>query len=1689
MGSDTSLGKRSNSSAKNNKWSVLSLSVITLSLLSPIAYADIDGNVYRDLALNGSTLSTYGTLDSNEPGVAGVTVTAFDSAGNTAGTSTTDANGDWSIAGATGDLRVEFSNWPVYLQESPDVGGTNSSALFITASPNASNVNFGLHDVEDFTNTANPLYINNLQQAGSGVGNTAQALHTLRYNDTGLNSTQTNQNGVVGTGPVPQNVITQDEIGSAWGKAFQKDGQRLFVSSMLQRHIGFANTEADIYVVDYSSNDPSTEVLLGNFSLQGVNPANGGAAIDLGSVTRSGSADFTIPNSPDSPSVDLDAFAKVGKVSYGDIDFDQTSSTLWLVNLNQKGIISVDASGDFNSLSGATTNQYLIDSLANVPSCTGGSLRPWALKIHQGKGYLGATCDALTSQNASDLQAYVLSFDVNDPALGFTQELSFHPENSPNNNRGSHPWNAWSDANQSATTSGRLFYPQPILSDIEFDENNNMIVAFADRTGFQLGVGNYQPISGTTNQYESAQAIGDIFRVCDTSGTFEIEGTGSCTAANYGVEFFNDVAGDNASEGSEGSLAILKGTNEIMLSLVDPHPEGDLGRPYWTTQGTNTFSTVDGSATNWYTNIRSGSAGYNAKANSMGDVEILTAPAPIEIGNRVWLDSDADGVQDAGEAGISGVTVQLVKAGAVIATATTDASGNYIFSNDPTGTNTASHVYNIATLNSNESYIVRIPDAQGGSKQGALGSNVLTVANTGEGSNTDINDSDGAITGDDAEASVSASDIPFSGANNHTFDFGFTAPVSIGSYVWEDVNGDGFQTTGEAVVTSGIVTLVDENGVQVTTDLSGNTINPIDLSTNADGKFFFDNLAPGKYKIRVTPPAGYVPTPTQTGADDDNTENDSNINVGAAGVPAGTYESGEFTLTPGSEPTEGSGVGDDQDNAAIAAENSGNMTVDFGFIQPASLGDTVWYDTDRDGVQDTGETGVSGVTVTLFKDGVTTGQTDVTDGSGQYGFTGLEPGNYNVVFDLATLPPGYVVSPQDQGGDDAADSDANTGTGATVPTTLVSGENDPTWDMGINQPLASIGDTVWYDTDRDGVQDTGETGVAGVTVTLLKDGVSTGQTDVTDGTGQYGFTGLEPGNYNVVFDLATLPAGYVVSPQDAGTDNAVDSDANTSTGATVQTTLDPGENDPTWDMGINQPQASIGDTVWYDTDRDGVQDAGETGVAGVTVTLFKDGATTGQTDVTDGSGLYGFTDLEPGNYNVVFDLATLPAGYVVSPQDAGTDNAVDSDANISTGATVQTTLDPGENDPSWDMGISQPVTAIGDTVWYDTDRDGVQDTGETGVTGVTVTLFKDGISTGQTDVTDGSGQYGFTDLEPGDYNVVFDLNTLPAGYVVSPQDQGGDDLADSDVDTSTGATVQTTLDPGENDLSWDMGINQPPVAMVQIGDLVWIEDDNDGNPGTGTITFPPVGTIVTATASDGTTTYTGTTDVNGNYLIDVPQNDTYVVTVGTPTGTVATLGSDDNSVPDTTSENNSSHDGAGTTVVVTTEDNLTLDFGFVPSVKIGSLIWYEDDNDGDATTGTVTYPPAGVVVTARAADGSTYTGVTGENGSYSIDVPVNGSYTVTIPPPAGFSPTAGSDDNGVPGDNSEDNLTHNGSGTTVTVGTEDNLTVDFGFINNSLLPPPSNEPIPTLSEWALMLLMMMLGFVGYRESLARTKRF
>ena len=283
------------------------------------------------------------------------------------------------------------------------------------------------------------------------------------------------------------------------------------------------------------------------------------------------------------------------------------------------------------------------------------------------------------------------------------------------------------------------------------------------------------------------------------------------------------------------------------------------------------------------------------------------------------------------------------------------------------------------------------------------------------------------------------------------------------------------------------------------------------------------------------------------------------------------------------------------------------------------------------------------------------------------------------------------------------------------------------------------------------------------------------------------------------------------------------------------------------------PTGSIGDYVWTD-DGDGIQESGENGLPGVVVILYDGAGVELGRDTTDANGAYKFDNLLPGNYSVGFEA---PTGHDIAPAGQGGDNTKDSDPNPTTGKTSNFTLAAGEDKTDIDAGMV-PHASISDFVWEDTNGDGDQDTGENGKPGVVVVLYDDMGTEIARDTTDGNGNYSFDQLLPGDYSVGIEL---PAGYISSPLDQGGDDAKDSDIDPATGETATINLTAGENDDSVDAGL----VPTGSIGDMVWEDTDGDGIQDPGETSGIP-GVIVTLYDDMGTEVAKDTTDSNGNYL-------------------------------------------------------------------------------------------------------------------------------------------------------------------------------------------------------------------------------
>jgi hypothetical protein len=212
-----------------------------------------------------------------------------------------------------------------------------------------------------------------------------------------------------------------------------------------------------------------------------------------------------------------------------------------------------------------------------------------------------------------------------------------------------------------------------------------------------------------------------------------------------------------------------------------------------------------------------------------------------------------------------------------------------------------------------------------------------------------------------------------------------------------------------------------------------------------------------------------------------------------------------------------------------------------------------------------------------------------------------------------------------------------------------------------------------------------------------------------------------------------LPAGYAITP-------------NTPTLHDVAATL-PNQTYRPFDFFLYLPVGSIGDIVWYDIDNDGVQDAGEPGIAGVTVTLQDSLGNLLASTTTDATGHYLFERLVGNDYRVCVDTNTLPAGLTRPTFDR--DGGDDSKAAVV--LSINQTLLDG------DFGFTG-TGSIGDFVWNDCDGNGVAGSTETGINGVTVSLIGAGPD-GQLDTSDDityasqltcdSGSYRFFNLPAG----------------------------------------------------------------------------------------------------------------------------------------------------------------------------------------------------------------------------------------------------------------------------------------------------------------------------------------------------
>lgn len=857
--------------------------------------------------------------------------------------------------------------------------------------------------------------------------------------------------------------------------------------------------------------------------------------------------------------------------------------------------------------------------------------------------------------------------------------------------------------------------------------------------------------------------------------------------------------------------------------------------------------------------------------------------------------------------------------------------------------------------------------------------------------------------------------------------------ANIEGQVRNDTNANGVLTDVEAGIGGLTIELyTDPNGDGNPSDgtLYATTL----TSTSATvGSYAFRLVPPGSYVVIEADPSGFVSTGDKT------FPNDNRI---AVTVAASSTSSGNDFL-------------DTSNTAALG-----------------TVGNLVWADINNNGLFDSAtESGIANVALQLFRTGdnpLATQPYRVTSSGlgGVYSFANVVPGSYFIYIPasnfstygalvtapLSSVPTAATVNATDN--DDNGVQAGGRGTPVSTPSfSVVANVTNNTVDFGFvpNASLGTISGTVLEDTNND---NTGDAGMAGVTITLLTDPNGNGLPDdganavstttTTAANGSYSFTGLAPGYYIVT---QTPVSGYLfVSDSDGGVARRVSLQLNA--GATATANF------------VEERPGIVTGHLYIDTNGNGTQQAGEPPISGAQI-LITDSNNATQTVTTDTNGNW---------------TATVPPGTTIAKVVSPPANSQQTEGNDPTTVTAN----PNATVSAGNDGYYIPATLTG-RVYRDIVGNSTEDGTDSGIQGVIVRIT-DSLGVVRNVTTNASGDWTVS-VPPGSTTVdVLELDaSFPTGAVqregTDPtvvvavagtstsagkdgyyfpatvtghvyldangngvQDPGETSLAAIDilVTSSTGATqtVETnssgnwsaSVPPGTTtalvvvtDPQFPTGANQTqgdnPTSVVAVAAQVvsagidgyflpatvighlYIDTNGNGVEDSGEPPLPAVSLLITDSLNVQRTVVT---DANGNWTVSVPPGTTIADIVDSdpdiPANSVRTQGTDPTTV----------------TAVAGSTANAGKDGFYVPA-KINGHLYVDTNGNGSQQAGEPNLPNVDVVITT--STGSTLRVTTDVNGNWTASVPP-GTTVVDIDNadpqyPTGYQQTEGSDPNNV----------------------------------------------------------------------------
>lgn len=742
----------------------------------------------------------------------------------------------------------------------------------------------------------------------------------------------------------------------------------------------------------------------------------------------------------------------VGREGLGDVRVSGDDSTLYAVDLNNSSLYAIPIDGAGANVTAGAPTAYPIPRPAN--GCVG-DWHPFGLGVRGSRVLVGGVCGAETTVtptapwgDPSALHGFVDTFTGSgftplfDFPLDYPRHCADQATNTTNTTAASTTagncdptpggtlsadWEAWNNRVPANGVLGYSSAPQPMLSDIEIADNGDLIIALRDRHGDQQGVGTAvytppgQPTSTTTS---TVVAAGDLLRACVSGRGYALESNGSCggrTGAGVGNgagpgggEFYVNSGQSDADNDhtGEGASAYQPGYDRLWTVRYDPfdgHSADHSAGHSADRQGASELNPAG--ATTARIDLL-GPTGDFGPGNGLAGLETVCDSAPVQVGDRVWFDTNQDGVQGANEPGVPGVTVELLgQDDKVLATRTTDAGGNYDF-----GTADGLAQYTCYTLKFN---YARVKSA---ALPGSPPTSALRWTTPGVGADHRVNSTVDPATGT-AKVCVGGA-----GYVNDDVDAGLVAAVdSVGDSAWYDANRNGVQDPTDPGVPGVIARLTGPNGAVLATQ-----------TTDAAGHYRFTGLLDGAYRVC--------------------------FDVSKLAAPY----TGDALTTPNAAGHNGADSAANPASGCTALTTLGpakrqDPTLNAGVLQPLNeVGDHVWFDRNHSGLQEPGEPGVPGVTVTLRNGAGQPVATMRTDATGHYLFAGILDGTYRVCFGLAGLPKPYTgdsLTLANAAGHDGADSAADRTTGCTRDTVLGPGHRvDLSLDAGVIAPTLFTAD-------------------------------------------------------------------------------------------------------------------------------------------------------------------------------------------------------------------------------------------------------------------------------------------------------------------------------------------------------------------------------------------------------------------------------------------------------------------------------------------------------------------------------------------------------------------------------------------------------------------------------------------------------